>query len=169
MEKSYAYLDAVIERMIQQDRSERYENVAEIKVDLMGHKHKYIHQQELLKARSIVVMRSENTDPLVDEPPQLMSATWDNGDGILNLNLTCSVNQKWIEAMQNMHARNSVMGKGPENFRISGNTASIASDETTNQRIIDYFKQWLPVINATYKRMIDKEKEDAYLREKKAA
>ena len=167
VEKNYAYLDAVIEKMIQQDRSERYANVAEIKLALMGHKHKYIHQQELLKDRSIVVMRSENTDPLVNGPPQLVSATWDNG--ILNLNLSCSVNQKWIEAMQNMHARTSVMGKGPKKFRISGKAASIASDETTNQKIIDYFKQWLPVINATYKRMIDKEKEDAYLREKKAA
>ena len=105
----------------------------------MGAKHKFIEHQQLVEAQSKVVKRSEYIDPLVLEPPQLVGATW--GNGILSLKLSRPVNQRWILAMQTFGNRTSVMGKGPERFEVSKNIASIASDDSTNQRIIDYFKQ----------------------------
>jgi hypothetical protein len=49
-----------------------------------------------------------------------------------------------------MGGYSSLLHKGPEYFRFSGNTAIIAAGPREVQRIVDYFKRWLPQTNAVY-------------------
>ena len=58
----------------------------------------------------------------------------------------------------------SVMGKGPEQFQFTGNVARISASSDDTQRVVDYFKQWLPLANRVY---IDKVKGDMAESERK--
>jgi hypothetical protein len=49
------------------------------------------------------------------------------------------------------------MGKRPEQFGVTRDTATIQADEQDVQQIIDHFKAWLPIANRKYEQMIRSE------------
>jgi len=51
----------------------------------------------------------------------------------------------------------SVMNRGPENFEFKGNVARVASNEQDAQRIIDFFKGWLPYATAKLKHDLEQQ------------
>ncbi len=168
IDEDHSYLDEIIERMIQHIPEERYQAISDIKRELMGNKQRYIEQQELNVAKSMVVKRSEDVDALITDPPELINATWNNG--ILSLELSQVVNHKWVDAMLNMGSHSSVSRKGPERFDVKENIASVSSDdENTNRKVIDHFKNWLPRINNGYKQLLEREEKERFLQEKKNA
>jgi hypothetical protein len=61
----------------------------------------------------------------------------------------------------------SVAGKGPEVFKISGDRAVIDATENEVQKIIDYFKEWLPKANRVYEELIRTEKKQAEEKQRK--
>ena len=56
-----------------------------------------------------------------------------------------------------MGSHTSVSGKGPESFsiRVGDTNARINARSDEVQRIIDYFKQWLPRVNMVYKKRLN--------------
>jgi eukaryotic-like serine/threonine-protein kinase len=131
--------------MLRQDPSGRPQTIEHVKNQLIARGHEFVEKQRLDALKRTVISTKEITDPLISDPLRLVGADWDRG----NLTLTFSqpVNQNWIWALHHMGNYSSVVGKGPENFRFSGNTAIIAARTGEVQPIIDHFKNWLPRTN----------------------
>ncbi len=151
----FSYLDAIVEKMIMQNQEDRYTSIEEVKNDLSGYKFRFIEQQKLNEAKSKVIKVSEIDDILIDDPPRLIDAKWENGT--LTLTLSQSVNQKWIKALHNMGSYTSLMGHPPEAFSFNGTKVRTSIPDYDAQRAIDYFKEWLPIANSIYKRTIEQE------------
>jgi serine/threonine protein kinase len=144
----YAYLDELVDEMLRQNPSGRPQTIEDVKSQLIARGHEFVEKQRLDALKRTVISTKEITDPLISDPLRLVGADWDRG----NLTLTFSqpVNQNWIWALHHMGNYSSVAGKGPENFRFSGNTAIIAARTGEVQPIIDHFKNWLPRTNEVY-------------------
>jgi serine/threonine protein kinase len=141
------WLDDVVEQMIQQDPNNRPDAIDEVKRLFQANREAHVTRQRLSEITNTVIPIGEEDDPLALEGPRLIDCDW-NG-GYLTLVLDKRLTQGWTAALKRMGNHSAVYGKGPDNFRFDGNTASIAADEGEVQRIIDHFKEWLP--NATRK------------------
>ena len=156
--KEYEYLDEIIKKMICQNPIERYSSIDEIKMDIIGKYAEYVQLQRLTEEKSKVISFSEIDDPLMIKQNKIISFDWN--DNTLILNLEMPVTSKWVLAFQHIGSYTSVSGKGPEMFSFSGNKASINVGERDVQRVIDYFKQWLPLVHMGYVRMISDERKE---------
>ena len=143
-----AYLDDLVDRMRRQDPSERPSSIEEIKQLLKRYQSDIIISQKLSKVTNTVVPEREIDDPIAVKPPKLDDIEWTRG--VLTLILSRAVNEDWKWALLNMGNYTSVSGKGPEQFSIKGNQATITAEEHEVHRIVDLFKEWLPLANAKY-------------------
>ncbi len=161
----YEYLDSIIEEMTRQSPEDRIDSIEKIKNQLIGRKNEFITRQRISEMKDTVVPVTELDDPLIADPPRLVNFDWDRGK--LTLFFQQPVNEKWVWALQNMGGHASLMGKGPEYFRIHGDKAVIDAIENQVQKIIDYFNDWLPAANRVYEQLIRREKEEAEEKQRK--
>jgi len=158
--KEQGYLDLIITKMIRQSPDERYNSIEEIKQELIARKNEFITKQKISQLKKIVIPESEIDDPLIIDPPKIIDADWD--EGFLSLKLSQPVNHLWVWALRNMDCNyHSVHSKGPEKFMINRDTAKIEVRHDDVQRVIDYFKSWLPNINRIYGERVIKENRKA--------
>ena len=150
---AFGYLDDIVAQMLRQNPDERPASIDAVKDLLQKMQAAEISRQRLSAAKNEVVKVGEIDDDLALTPPKVVGASWDGGS--LTLTLDRPVHQGWVNALQNMGGHTSVMGRGPERFTFTGKTARIQSREDEAQRIIDYFKEWLP--RATQKLKYDLE------------
>jgi serine/threonine protein kinase len=155
----YGYLDEIVSAMLRQSAEERPASIDMVKQQLIGRKQEFITRQRLSELKQTVVPVTDLDDPLIIDPPQLVNFEYERG--VLYLFLKRPVNDKWVFALRNMRSSySSLMGKGPEQFHFSGDTASIRAAEHDVQQIIDYFKMWLPIANREYKQTILREQRE---------
>jgi serine/threonine protein kinase len=143
-----AYLDATIDKMLQQDPGMRYRNVDELKSDLIAQEQTWVAKQRLSAARDAVIPASEVDDPLVADPPRIVSVDW--SDGRITITLHRELNENWVWSFRNMGSHSSVYGVSPDRFSIVGNALSAHCSGHDAPRVLDYFKDWLPKINRVY-------------------
>lgn len=151
----YSYLDEIVDKMIRQTPGERFGSIKEVKTLLRIHGADYISNQKLSTLRSTVIPTSEIDDPLVITPITIVDFEWDNG--LLTLDLSQPVTEKWRNALLNMGSHSSLWNKGPETFIFEGNQAKVRAEERDVQGIIDYFKSWISPTTARYKRDLEEE------------
>jgi serine/threonine protein kinase len=161
----YEYLDSMVNEMICQSPKDRIESIERIKNQLIGRNNEFITREKISDLKNTVIPVSELDDPLIADPPRLVNVDWNRGT--LTLFFQRPVNDKWVWALQNMGSRTALLGKGPEAFKIGGNVAVIDATESQVQKIIDYFKGWLPVANRVYEQRIRREKEEAEEKQRK--
>jgi len=155
----YEYLDSIVEEMMRQSLKERMVSIEELKNILIGRKNEFIVRQKLSELNGTVVQVTEADDPLIADPPRIINVDWN--EGLLILIFQRPVNDKWIQALNNMGNHSSILGKGPEAFKIKGDKAIIGAQEKEVQQIIKYFHEWLPKANAVYKQTVVREKKAA--------
>ena len=157
LNQKYAYLDDIIELMIQQDPSSRPSSINEIKklINIKGQES--MIEQKLDKLKNTVIPSTEIDDPIILDPIRLIGFDWEYGKLILKLSQP--VNEKWVYCIKTMGGRYKLSGKGPDRFHFLNDLASIAADENDIDKIINYFKGWLIDANNGYKRIITEEKE----------
>lgn len=156
----YEYLDQIIDKMLQNDPARRYQDVGEIKSDISARSREYISKLKISKLNNVTIPVNEIDDSIVNEPMKIVDVEWNSG--MLRIHLNHNVTQDWIWALRNMGGHTSVMGKGPEAFNFQGNTASIdARDVSECQRVIDYFKEWLPRVAQVYENKLRQDAEKA--------
>lgn len=160
----YAWLDALVESMLSQQPDDRPGSVDVVKSALIAHKQDYVTRQRLDELKKAVVPTTTVTDPLAAAPPTIVNFEWAKGQ--LTLILSQPVNEKWVRALQNMGNYSSVLGKEPEAFTFAENHARIAAAEQDVQRIINFFKSWLPLVTAKYRQILEREKLDAEERQR---
>lgn len=152
----FSYLDEIVDKMIRQNSDDRLVSINEVKQLLKIRGADYVTEQQLSKLKSIVIPASEIDDPLIESPIKIVDFEWENN--LLTLILSQSINSKWKSALLHMGNYTSVMGKGPEAFTFEGNLAKIRTDEREVQRIIDYFKSWIPATTQRYKQDLQDER-----------
>ncbi len=155
----YGYLDQIIAEMIRQNRDERPQTIEVVKNKLIAHKNEFVTRQKIseLNAKKVVPVNQEE-DPLITDPVRLIDAQW--RDGQLLLELSQPVNNKWVFALQNMGSYSNAMGYEPQTFSIVHDNARIGVDANNVQRVIEYFKQWLPTATARYAYNMKMEKQE---------
>jgi len=158
--EKYAYLDEVIDKMLQQERGNRYQDIEEIKLEISARSREYISSLKISELNNTVIPASQIDDPIVADPIKIIDAEWDNGT--LTIQLNHQPNYQWNWAFQNMGSHSAVMGKGPEMFQFRVNRAVIsAHDGNEAKRIIDHFKQWLPRVAQVYENKLRQDAEKA--------
>ncbi len=145
----FVYLDDLVGWMIRQRLDDRPSSIEAIKRELIGRRHAFVERQELDRLKRTVAPVSELNDPILADPIRIVGADWDRNT--LTLKLNQPVNADWTQALQfGPYSRSSVMGKGPEAFHFTGDSATVSVPADDVQRIIDYFKSWLPFAHQIY-------------------
>ncbi len=145
---AYGYLDDIVDSMIQQNPQNRPESIETVKKELIGRKNAFIALQQYDETKKQVV--STSTPPEF-EPISLIGLDFANGT--LTLKLSQNVPPGWTQEFQNPRGgHSSILGYGPENFQIRGNTASIniREDERLIQNVVDHVKQYVVAANRGY-------------------
>lgn len=145
---SLGYLDDLVAKMMCQEPADRPSTIDVVKRELIARGQAYVDRQRLSEIQAQVIKTTESDDPLISDPPRLVAVRWVNGT--LHLQLSREVNQTWVWALQNMGSYSAVWDKGPEVFRVAGDTAVVDARENDAQQIVDYFKGWLPQVNRVY-------------------
>jgi hypothetical protein len=161
----FTYLDELVDMMIRQSPTERPASIEEVKRQLIGRGTEFITHQRISELKDTVIPVTEIDDPLIVNPIRLINFDWKNNKLILFLSQP--VVKKWISIFrQKRFNHRSVPGKGPESFTFENDKAYVNVSEDEVQRVIDYFKVWLPVVNQLYEKMIRQEQneEEARLR-----
>jgi serine/threonine protein kinase len=151
----YPYLDILVEKMLQQDPTSRYNDIGEIKKELIARGEEHILIQKVSKLKDTVIPATEVDDPLIIDPVKIVDVDWENNT--LSIKLNHKVNLDWIRSLQHIGSHNSLKGMGPHNFQFLDNVASISARAIDVQQVINYFKEWLPRANSIYE---DKVKQD---------
>ena len=149
----YGWLDELIDRMIQQDPSKRPESIDAIKRYLVLNRQEFIERQRISEIENKGVSVSQVDDPFINDPPKIVD--WAFTNGRLTLILSRPVTREWVNALQNMGSYQSVWGADPHMFTFDQNRAMVSANEQVVQRIIDSFKNWIPLATAKYKAMLD--------------
>jgi serine/threonine protein kinase len=142
VQPSHAFLDELVDSMIRQDPSARPASIDIIKQAIQKYRYEYVSRQRLDAIKRTVISQTEIDDPLVLDPPRISNVRWEAG--ILYITLDKPVHDKWVQALLNMGSYECVYGKEPVGFNFRENQVSISADENEAQRVINYFKSWLP-------------------------
>lgn len=153
--QQHEYLDPIVERMLRQSATDRLASISDVKTLLIKAGAEALSLQRISTIDQAVIKVGEIDEPLAFEPPKLIAADW-NG-GVLRLTLDRPVTRAWIQALQNMGNFSSVMGKTPSTFSFSGDQATVGARENEAQRIIDFFKQWLPAATQNLRHNLEAE------------
>ena len=155
--KDYPYLDKLVEKMLQQDPAARYNNIEEIKKELVARGEEHVSMQKLSKLKGTVILTTEVDDPLINDPMKIVKVDWKNNT--LSIELNHLLNHNWIRALLNMGSYSSVMGKEPNRFQFVDKVARISARSNEVQQIVDQFKQWLPTANKVYEDKLKRDQE----------
>lgn len=160
----YAYLDSLVEKMLNQNPALRFPNIDDLKKELIARGEEFVTRQKISQLESVVIPSTEVDDILIHDPIRIVNVDWSNET--LSIELNHPVNQTWVWAFKNMGNYSSLMGKDPSSFRFEGNRAIIPARSPEVQPIIDYFKNWLPKITEIYKNKLKQDQESKERRER---
>ena len=146
--QDFAYLDPLVEAMIQQRPESRPNAIEDIKKELLKRQSAYVSLQRLDEKRREVVPAYR---PDEVAPVNLANVEWDGT--VLTFTLSRPVEQGWVARFKNPRDGHSgVFGKGPEVFHIAGNKANIHAEEHQVQSIVNHFKTYLAMATSGYQR-----------------
>lgn len=143
-----AYLDPIVERLIQKSPERRYQAIDEVKRDLIGNKNAFVAFQKLDEAKRQVV--ASNSAPKF-EPLKIVGL--DYSGQTLVLTLDRNVPSGWSQEFhQPRGGHSSILGYGPERFQIRASTLSIAvrEDESLIQSLVNNAKGYVDAANRGY-------------------
>lgn len=144
----YGYLDSLIDRMLSQDSSARPVSIETIKKELLAMGEAQVSLQKVSVLSNEVIPAAQVDDPIAADPMRIVGIDWK--DGTLTILLNHVPNSTWRWAFTNMGGHSAVWGKGPEVFSFADRRATIQADQSDAQRILDYFKTWLPTVHQVY-------------------
>lgn len=152
----YSFLDIVVNMMIQQNKENRIKDIETVQYEIKSRIEIANKNKEVEKLRQIKIEDSEETDILIMEPPKLIDVTYDDEEGRLRFKLSQPINDIWIESIKN-GSRTCLFGYDVDRFRFEEKYASVqlpAYRLEIAQEIVNYFKSWINIANASYPRKV---------------
>jgi serine/threonine protein kinase len=144
----FAYLDGLVDLMIQQRPEERPQSVRKVKEQLIGRGNEFVALQTLDRLRREVVPESALFDPLIEDPIHIVEKE-SYLDGVLTVRLNEGVNETWERCFRERATQWS-SSCSAANISFNGDRAYITATEHNVQRCVDYLKQYLGPSNETY-------------------
>lgn len=144
----YAYLDDLLDLMIQQVPSNRPASIHEIKEELIGRKNAFVALQQYNARKNEVIKTSEA--PTFE---QITVLGLDYKLGTITFELSSVPQPGWIqEFRQPRGGHQALLGHGPETFSFHGNrvSQSVRDDDKFIQQIIGHFKGYVQTANKNY-------------------
>lgn len=167
----FAYLDPLVERMIQNDPNARPDSIDAIKNELIARGNVFVALQRVDAITNVI---SPKFEPGKVEPLKILSADWNEGRLILILNRAPEIG--WTQRFKQPTGNwSSMMGSEPGNFQFFENKAYVPADENIAQQVLDFAKSYVDIANRNYQNDLDikaKNEEQAYrekLRQEQAA
>lgn len=149
----HAFLDVLVDRMIQQNPSARPASIEEIKKELIARGNEFVALQHLDAKKREVIPASV---PGQAEPVKLIDADWQKNT--LTLRLNRMPEPKWVERFQQpREGFTSISGAHPSQTQFRGDTAMVRADERNVQTVVDYFKKYLEMANRGYRTDLENE------------
>ncbi len=165
----FAFLDSLVDEMIQQDPAKRPKSIKTIKLQLISRGQEFIRLQVLSKLQSTVLPETADDDPLILTPVKLVGVDYENG--MLKLALSPTPNATWVRVFITLGNFAAVGGKEPSRFTFDNDEATIHATEADAQIVVNHFKNYLADANLLYTSEIkttkrqEFEKRDRELRE----
>jgi serine/threonine protein kinase len=155
---SFSFLDSIVSQLLSNAPNDRPASIAAVKTLIERHRTEGVSQQRLDELKRVVVPASEVVDPLAGNAPSIINVDWQlepgARSGVLTLFFDVPIPEGWRAALLNMGGHEAVWGKGPEQFRFSGDRAHIGAEPQDVQRIVDHFKRWIPRATEVYQRKL---------------
>ncbi len=145
----YGWMDAIVDRMIRQDPSERPPDIEAVRHLLAVHEAQFATRQRLSEIGDIAIPEGEEDDPLAIEPPKVVDFDWRAGR--LTLVLDRRVSEDWHRNGFLRMAHRYTLGRPPSRFTVKDNRASVDCPDSQVQSVIDMFKEWLPVATRAFR------------------
>lgn len=144
----YAYIDDLVDSMIQQDPQRRPQTIEEIKKELIGRKNAFValQQYDATKKQVVPTGSPEDFDPI-----RIVGFDYENG--ILILKLSRHVPPGWTQEFQQQRGGHAaIVGYGPEAFQVRGDSLNLnmRDDERLVQQVLDHAKNYVAAANRGY-------------------
>lgn len=153
--KDFGFLDAVVAKLIRQNPNDRFALITELRGAIAIHHSEFLTRQKLSQIDATVIPAGQIDDLLALTPPKIIAADWNYGT--LTLMLDRAVTPAWVNALRNMGNFTSVMGAGPDRFEFRGQEARVRVESGSAQKVIEYFKDWLPRATQRLKLTLEQE------------
>jgi serine/threonine protein kinase len=151
---SFAYLDPIVEKMVQQDQRARPNAIRDIK-DAMARAGAEAMSIQRISALSNAVVPEETIESRhFNERLAVTGAIW--RDGHLFLNLSYAPEVGWVDAFHRIGNFTSLMGKGPSRWNFKGDVANIDAQEHEAQQCIDHFKTYIPSADTSFRQNLER-------------
>ena len=152
----FAFLDEIVEQMIQQSPEKRFDSINMIKQRINILSDISISQQRLSKLSNPVIQASEIEDILISNPIKIEKV--DYKDGNLRFTLSHKINSDWENTFYK--PGNFVLQAGivePKLVRFVGNEAilRVQSYMEPTQDMVNYVKGYIEQANVNYKRLCE--------------
>lgn len=141
----YAYLDALVDKMRQQDPAARPVSIEEVKKELIGRQNAFIELQKLDEQKRAVVPAAA-PDTVQDVVP--VGMRWE--EGVLTIELNRQPEAGWIQRLYRPFDGSYMMNQPPTAYRFAGNAVRVEVEGHQAQRAYDQFKGWAPKITALF-------------------
>src|SRR5262249_36202023 len=145
---AFAYLDDLVDSMIQQQPNQRPQTVRRIKEELVARGNEFVKLQKLDELKRQAVPESDIDDPIVNDPIRVIEKI-DYMNGILTLRLNRAVNRGFEECFRRRATRfNANVSAASISFQ--GDTALVIVTEHFLQESVNYLKEYLVIGNEEY-------------------
>jgi serine/threonine protein kinase len=155
----FAYLDELVELMIQQQPDERSQSVRAVKEELIARKNEFVSLQQLDTLKKQVIPESESNDPLISDPIRAVESE-DYENRTLTLRLNRAVNPKW-ESCFRKRATSYSANVSAGQISFHRDRALLRADEHFLQQLVNYFRQYCVEANEEYALQVRQEHQKA--------
>lgn len=153
----FAYLDELVDLMMQQQPEQRIQSVAKVKQELIGRGNNFVNLQRLDTLKKKVVPESEISDPILADPIRIVEKLdWNVSESTLTLQLNQSINTKWEQCFR-FRATSYSTNFSHRNIRFSRDRVFMQVDEHFLPQGITYLQQYIPTANEEYATQVIKE------------
>lgn len=160
VEPDFRFLDAVVEKMIRQDKAARYQSLDEVISDIEARNNLQQLNESVDKLRKQKIEQNIAEDPLVADPIEVIGKSWK--DGNLYFQLSRKPNDQWVRAFKsNPEDYWSTTGfeGGPKHFDVQDSTVivkKIRDDESRMKEVIDKMPGYVQFGNESYACSVEK-------------
>ena len=167
--EEYTFLDAIVEKMTNQNPDDRYNSIEEIQYAINANIEIYIKEKREQELKKINIEKNIEDDILVSDPIKIVDVSIDDEYRLI-IRFNNSINDLWLDTLIHVD-KTEIFGYGPERFLFKKDTAVLNLNQTSIKsvpQIIEYFKQWILSTNNIYpkKRNEQNEKEKRIKEEK---
>jgi len=153
----YAYLDELVDMMMQQRPEQRIPSVARVKQELIGRGISFANLQRLDLLKKQVVPESEISDPIIADPIRVVEKVdWSVSESTLTLRLNQPINPKWEQCFR-YRATSFSANFSQANIRFNGDRVFIHVNEHFLPQGIQYLYQYIPPANEEYATQVTQE------------